>query len=159
MKAASSTEIKAELREKTPTELIDICLRLVRFKKENKELLSFLLFYPNDIETYIDEVKKAMEFQWATANRSTMYFTVKSVRKLLRLTNRYIRYTGSRVAEVELLLYFCGMLHLSGVRIHKSTALTNLYGSLVKKIRAAMATLHEDLQHDYKQRLQPLLIS
>jgi len=44
MKAASSKEIKSALIEQSPTQLTELCLRLARFKKENKELLTYLLF-------------------------------------------------------------------------------------------------------------------
>jgi len=39
MKAASISELKQELQNISAKEITDICLRLARFKKENKELL------------------------------------------------------------------------------------------------------------------------
>ena len=44
MKAASLQEIKEELNQLDPIKVRDLCLRLGRFKKENKELLTYLLF-------------------------------------------------------------------------------------------------------------------
>jgi len=35
----------------------------------------------------------------------------------------------------------------------KSTALANLYKQQIKKLNAAIGTLHEDLQYDYLQML------
>ena len=58
MKAATVNEIKQQLKETKPTELIELCLRLARFKKENKELLTYLLFEADDLQTYIANVKK-----------------------------------------------------------------------------------------------------
>jgi hypothetical protein len=42
----SLQEQKKELHQLSKTELEAICLRFARFKKENKELLEFVLFHP-----------------------------------------------------------------------------------------------------------------
>ena len=42
MKTASLKQVKEELSFKSDLELVDLCLRLIRFKKDNKELLSYL---------------------------------------------------------------------------------------------------------------------
>ena len=57
MKAASINEIKKDLERRDPKELLSYCLRLAKFKKENKELLGFLLFEADDISNYIENVK------------------------------------------------------------------------------------------------------
>jgi hypothetical protein len=156
MKAASSSEIKQELKGLSQTKLVELCLRLVRFKKENKELLTYLLFEAGDIETYISNVKQEIDEGFAEMNSNSVYFAKKSLRKVLRITNKYIRYTGNKQAEVELLLYFCSMLKDSKIPFRKSTALKNLYGAQLKKIKAAIATMHEDLQYDYIRSLEQL---
>lgn len=56
MKAASAQEIKAALKQLEAKELLDICLRLSRYKKENKELLTFLLFEADNLPAYIKSV-------------------------------------------------------------------------------------------------------
>jgi hypothetical protein len=43
MKAASILELKQELQHTSSKEIVELCLRLARFKKENKELLTFFL--------------------------------------------------------------------------------------------------------------------
>ena len=53
MKTASVKEIKDELKFKTSDELRELCLQLSRFKKENKELLTYLLFEAQDEEAFI----------------------------------------------------------------------------------------------------------
>jgi hypothetical protein len=40
MRSASIQEIKQELQQLKPAELVNTCIRLARFKKENKELLT-----------------------------------------------------------------------------------------------------------------------
>jgi hypothetical protein len=156
MKAASSNEIKQELKELSQTKLVDLCLRLARFKKENKELLTYLLFEADDIETYIAGVKQEIDEGFAEINTSSIYFAKKTLRRILRTTNKYIRYTGNKQAETELLLYFCLKLQQSAIPFHKSNALDNLYQAQLKKIKAAIATMHEDLQYDYIRQLEQL---
>lgn len=156
MKAASVNEIKQQLKEVNPVELIELCLRLARFKKENKELLTYLLFEADDLQAYIANVKKQIDEEFSQINLTNVYFAKKTIRKILRLANKYIRYTGSKEAEIEILLYY--LTNLKGLKIswHKSTALTNLYNAQIKKINAAIGTMHEDLQHDYQRNLDRL---
>ena len=156
MKAASISTVKKELGELPPKELLGICMRLAKYKKENKELLSYLLFDANDEQQYIISVKQEIDLQFAEINRSTMYYIKKSIRKILKTTNKYIRYSGIRRTEVELLIYFCTRLKTSGIKINSSTALSNLYQAQVQKIGNALSTLHEDLQYDYKQEMKIL---
>lgn len=158
MKAASVNEIKQELKQLNTGELTELCLRLARFKKENKELLTFLLFEAHDLPEYIESVKQQMDENFAEINTSNIYFAKKTLRKILRLANKYIRYTGSKEAEAEILLHY--LTSFKGVKLswHKSTALTNLYNAQLKKIRAAIDTMHEDLQHDYQRSVDRLVL-
>ena len=57
MKAASIREIKQVLENSTKTELSEVCLRLAKYKKENKELLTYLLFEADDEQNYLQNVK------------------------------------------------------------------------------------------------------
>lgn len=156
MKAATINEIKLELNTISSAKLADLCIRLAKYKKENKEFLTFLLFESHDEQAYIESVKRETVAQFAEINHSNLYFAKKSIRKILRITTKYIRYTGSKQAEVELLLYFCSILINSDIPIHKSTALTNLYRFQLKKIAKVISTLHEDLQYDYLKALKKL---
>ena len=156
MRTATIHELKQELTNIPPLQLTELCLRLAKFKKENKELLTYLLFEAHDEQGYIDSVKKEMDEQFTTINRSNIYFAKKTIRKILRGANKYIRYTSSKQAEIELLIYFCTVLNKSGIKFRKSMALSNLYDNQVKKIRTAVKTLHEDLQYDYIKELKQL---
>ncbi|MCW3092597.1 MAG: hypothetical protein JWP81_3666 [Ferruginibacter sp.] len=156
MKAASINEIKQELTATAPAKLLELCIRLAKFKKENKELLSYLLFEAHDESAYIESVKREIDEQFAGINRSNLYFVKKSLRKILRTTGKYIRQAGSRQVEVELLLYFCSVLVNAGIPLGKNTVLSNLYQNQLKKIAKVIATLHEDLQYDYLKELRKL---
>jgi hypothetical protein len=156
MKAASLAEIKTELKRVPQGELVETLLRLARYKKENKELLTYLLFEADDLNTYIQNVQQEIADGFEEINTANIHWAKKGVRKVLRITNKHIRYTGSKVAEAELLTYFCRALKESGIKLNKSTQLTNLYNAQLKKIRAAVATMHEDLQYDYLSQLDDL---
>jgi len=153
MKASSINELKQELSNLPSVQLLDICLKLARFKKENKELLSFLLFEAHDELAYISNVKKEIDEQFEKVNQDNLYFAKKSIRKILRIANKHIRYAGSKTVEIEVLTHFCAVLNGSGIPYAKSTALVNLYQSQLKKIKKGIQTLHEDLQYDYLKEL------
>ena len=156
MKAATSNEIKQELKGLSSANLIELCLRLARFKKENKELLTYLLFEADDLETYIRHVKDEVDEQFRDVNTSSIYFAKKTIRKILRMVNKHIRYTGSKQAEAELLIYYSIKLKALKVFFRKSNVLDKLLDAQVKKIRAAIDTMHEDLQYDYIKALEEL---
>lgn len=156
MKAASIHEIKQELLSLSPSHLTEICLRLARFKKDNKELLTWLLFEASDEATFIASVKKEIDIEFEGLPKPNLYLSKKSLRKVLRATAKQIRYTGSPQAEVELLTYFLRKLQYSGIPYRDSPVLINLYRQQLKKIRSVISGLHEDLQHDYLRELQGL---
>jgi len=156
METAALSEIRKSLHSLTQKELVEICLRMARHKKENKELLSYLLYYHGDEEGYIMAVKEEIEKQYAEINRANTYFAMKGIRKTLRLTNKYIRYSGNKQTEVELLIHFCSRLRVKGFRVHSSVALNNLFDRQLLKIRKTISSLHEDLQFDYEQEMKKL---
>ena len=156
MKAASISELKQELNNLPSKEVIDLCIRLAKYKKENKELLTYLLFEAFDEDAYIANVKKEIDEAFVELPKSTPYLNKKRLRKVLRAISKYSKHTGSKQAEVEMLLHFCRNVKHSGIKIYKSTALTNLYAQQLKKIHAAFESLHEDLLFDYKKQLQEL---
>jgi hypothetical protein len=156
MKAATSNEIKQELKGLSGAKLVELCLRLARFKKENKELLTFLLFEADDLETYLQNVKEAVNEQFREVNTTSMYFAKKTIRKILRTVNKHIRYTGSKQAEAELLIHFCKRLKELKIPFRKSNVIDKLLDAQVKKIKAAIDTMHEDLQFEYIRALEDL---
>ena len=156
MKAATISEIKHELTQTNPSILIDLCLKLAKFKKDNKELLTYLLFEAHDEVAFIDQVKLEIESQFETINFSNIYFIKKSLRKILRTTSKFILLTGSKQVEVELLLYFCKTLIIKDIPITKSSVLNNIYQLQLKKISQLISTLHEDLQYDYLKQYNQL---
>ena len=156
MKAASINDIKQELTNIPPAKLLELCVRLAKYKKDNKELLNYLLFEAADEQAYIGNVKSEIETEFKGINTSNLYFAKKSLRKILKNTSKHIRYTASKQAEVELLLHFCHTLKHSSIRVKNSQVLINLYQAQIKKVAKIIATLHEDLQYDYLKELDKL---
>jgi len=156
MKASSISTLKKELVTLPNSDVIDICMKLVKYKKENKELLSYLLFDANNELEYIRNIKEEIDLQFAEINLSHLYFAKKSIRKILKTTNKYIRYSGHKQTEAELLIHFCTKLKKSGISIQSSNSLSNLYLNQVRKIRFTISALHEDLQHDYLEEMAAL---
>lgn len=153
MKPASVNEIKQQQKDLEKKQLVEICQRLARFKKENKELLSYLLFEENDLSNYINNVKEEIDEGFTQVNTSNVYFAKKTIRKILRTANKYIRYTGSKTAETEILLHYLTNFRGLNLQWKKSTALTKIFAAQIKKVEAAIATMHEDLQYDYQREL------
>ena len=154
MKAATIHEIKQELTTIKPAALIELCQRLGKFKKENKELLTYLLFEAHDEQGYITGIKKEIDEEFSTINQSHLYFAKKSLRKIVRIINKYCRYSAIKETEIELRLHFCNTLKDSGIPIEQNTVINNLFLGQLKKIHSVLATLHEDLQYDYLKELQ-----
>ena len=156
MKAASLKELKTELQTLPLATVLDLCMHLAKFKKENKELLTYLLFEAHDEEYYIKEVKELIDEQFENINKSSLFLAKKTVRKVLRTANKFIKYSGLKQTEVELLIYFCNKIKNSGLPLPDNTALGNLYQRQILKINKALKTLHEDLQYDFSEEIKLL---
>ena len=136
------------------SELLSFCVRLAKFKKENKELLTFLLFEAGDMSTYIDNVKQEITALFSEINNSNIYYIKKSVRKILRHANKHIRFSSSKQAEAEILIHFCNNVINHPVPLHKSKPLQKMYEMQIKKIKESLLTLHPDLQYDLRKQLR-----
>ncbi len=156
MKAVSVITIKKELQHSSTDDLVALCLRLSKFKKENKELLTYLLFEAHDEIGYIESVKSELETLFDTINTDSYHYIKKSVRKILRTLKKYARYSTKKETEVELLLYFCHKLKDFEPSIKDNVTLTNIYQRQIVSIKKIVSTLHEDLQYDYDLALEEL---
>ena len=156
MKTASLKEIKTEQENVSPGLLLELCLKLTKFKKENKELLTYLLFEAHDEISYVASVKDILDELFLTVNKTQLYFAKKTIRKIVRIANRYIKYSNSKTTEPDLLLHICEKINELNLNLHKNTALQNIYLSQIKKIKKAIALMHEEEQYDYLKMLEEL---
>jgi hypothetical protein len=145
-------DIKKELQHLDNTQLIELCLRLVRHKKENKELAGYLLFDADNEQAFIESLIAENGFMFSQLPHNN-YQLAKSLRKILRLLNKYIKFTGSTQAEIEILINFCRN-YVQYVDRRASTSYKPLRLILIRqldKIKKSITKLHEDLQFDYSQ--------
>lgn len=152
MKAVSLAEVKKELGNQDSERLLEICMRMAKHKRENKELLTYLLFESDDELAFLQGIKSEMDEQFsALVKEKNLYFLKKTIRKILRLANKQIRFSGIKESEIEVRIYFCRLLKDSGIHFDKSPVLLKMYQMQLKKINLALSKLPEDLQFDYQQ--------
>jgi hypothetical protein len=156
MKPAGVKAIKEELKIRSREELTELCLNLSKFKKENKELLTYLLFEADDENYFIQGIKEEIMTQFEEVNRKSYYYVKKSIRKILRNTKKNIRYSKKKQTEVELILFFCKMLGEFSPSIKKSIPLTNIFDREILRVKKIILSLDPDLQYDYRIEIDEL---
>ena len=157
MKAASVNEIKKELTTLDSDALLDMCMRLAKYKKENKELLTYLIFEAHNEQSYVENVKEEMLEQFKSLPQGgNAYYIKKTLRKILRFVNRQIKYSGIKLTELELRIFFCVKMKENRVPLNPGTVLYNLYQQQLKKIKGISEKLPEDLQTDYEREISYL---
>ena len=155
MTTASLSELRRALKNVPLGDLPDLCIRLARYKKENKELLSYLLFEADDEPSYIKSVKIEIDGYFADLTRTTPYMTKKGIRKTLAFTNQRIRYSGQKRTETELLIYFCKKFKKE-ISFRNNPTIQNIYLRQILRIKKTIALLHEDLQFDFGEDIKSL---
>lgn len=157
MKAAGLSDIKKELEFLEPKKLLELCIALAKYKKDNKEYLGFLLFEEHDKTQFIKEVKLEIDEHFELLKlQSNLYYVKKSLRKLLRIITKYTKYVDDKGLSAEMYIYFCAKLKNSGIPYHKSQMLVNLMEQQLKKINTLITTLHPDLQNDFLNDLEKI---
>ncbi|NSL86143.1 hypothetical protein [Chitinophaga solisilvae] len=157
MRTASISELKKELQAIPPSEVAALCLRLARFKKDNKELLTYLLFDAHDEHGYVESVKAEVDEGFDGIRNDSPYNAKKRLRKILRVMAKHIRFMGSRQAEAELLLHYCTRFEETGLLSHYNTVINNIFLMQMKKLSKLIDALHEDLQFDYRRQFERLV--
>lgn len=157
MKTSTISELKKELVELPQKQLVDLCLHLAKYKKDNKEFLDYLLFQSHDKSSFVNTVKSEIDEHFEELKTQTnLYYVKKSLRKLLRLITKYCKYIADKALAAELHIYFCRKMKTSDIPCHKSQLLINMYEQQLKKINTLIKGLHEDLQQDYLNDLEEI---
>ena len=155
MKNASSAEIKKDLLQLSVADLTQICIRIARFKKENKELLNFLLYELDNETKYIEDVKNEIDLYFVDLDETRYRNLVKQIRKGIRLVLKFIKFSGSKNVEVAVLIHL--LLRLKPYSNRKEgVVIQNMYKTQLNKILNTMLKLEEDLQFDYKKEIEEL---
>jgi len=69
MKAASINEIKKELTDLSAERLVELLLQVTKYKKDNKELLTYLLFEAGNKQIFISSIKKEVKVLFEEINQ------------------------------------------------------------------------------------------
>ena len=158
MKVSSISELIKELQELPQKQLVDLCLNLAKYKKDNKEFLDYLLFQAHDKLSFITAIKSEIDEHFEELKlQANLYYVKKSLRKLLRIITKYCKYLNDKAAAAELHIYFCSKLKQSKIPYHKSQLLVNMFEQQLKKINTLILGLHEDLQQDYLNDLEKIV--
>jgi hypothetical protein len=154
MRQYSINDIKQELSYKSSKELMSLVLKLAKYKKENKELAAYLLFQSDDVDHYIEQVKLYIKGEFDELLFDNNYKATKQVRKIIRIANKYIKYSGSDKVQVEVLLLVHDLIQPIAKKKQSYTPYTTILENQKNKIVKSISKLHEDLQHDYLKLIQ-----
>jgi len=157
MKSFTLSDLKKELKLLPAGDLVDICVSLAKYKKDNKDFLGYLLVDSYDKPGYINDIKGEIDAHFESLkHQSNLYYVKKSLRKLLRVLVKYTKYGNDKSMTCDLYIYFCQQMRDSKIPFKKSDQLINLYEQQLKKIKKNIEALHEDLQGDYTRELEAL---
>lgn len=156
MNTYSINQIKKTIINMDAEDLAAICLRMAKYKKENKELLSYLLYESSDETNYIEQVQAEIDMMFDLLIDNGSYKYMKQIRKIARFISKPMKYSGQASTQVEILIYFTTKLKSLLKKKSNLTALQNLYSQQLKKIDTTMSKLHEDIQYDYIKTVEGL---
>ena len=156
MDTASIKQLKDTLSTLGREELTGLLLRMVKFKKENKELLTFLLFEAGDLDAYVYEISLEIKDEFENYRLKTAYYKRKGCRRILRILKKYIKYAADKEVEVRLLLAYVSMVAESKTFITDRVIQKIAFRQLLLAEKS-IVKLHEDLQYEYKLELEELI--
>lgn len=156
MKSASLADIRKELKSLSREEVIALCEKLAKYKKDNKEYLNYLLFDSIDEDGYAQRVKHDVAEAFNATNTSGFYLAKKSIRRALRIANKYIKYSDRKETEVDVLIFFCEEMNSLEMNWKRSRVLVNLYNRQLAKIKKLLSEIHEDLRFEFEDRLSDI---
>lgn len=159
MKSASLAQIRKELKVLSREEIVELCERLIKYKRENKELLNYLLFESTDEDAYVVAIKEEVSEAFLATNTSGFYLAKKSIRRALRIANKYIKYSDVLETELDVLLHFCEEMNELDMNFKRSKVLVNLYERQLVKIKDVYSDLHEDLQFEFRSRVEAVSLA
>lgn len=156
MDSPKLAELKKELNFHEAHELKDLCLRIAKYKTENKELLHYLLFYQDKKDEYIALIKDLIKEEFDDLHPS-IYYVSKQLRKLIRILNKHIRYMADKPAEVEVALSFSSAFISHPIVKSNYKALDLLLFRQLKRVKKIIPKLQEDLAFDYQQQFDEVI--
>lgn len=159
MKSASLAQVRKEVRNLSNEEVIELVEKLAKYKRDNKEFLSYLLFDSDDEDDYVERIKQDVSEAFAATNTRGFYLAKKSIRRALRIASKYIKYSDKPETELDVLLHFCEEMKALDLNFKRSKVMLNLYQRQLVKIQDAYSVLHEDLQFEFQERLKGVALT
>ncbi|TWT65355.1 hypothetical protein [Allorhodopirellula solitaria] len=152
MKPATISELKRALAPLSHDELLDACVRLAKFKVDNKLLLTYLTLKSGDEAGYVDEVCADIDEELPA--RGMIH--KKTLRRIIRMMEKCIRFSGDKETELQIRIHFCCQISERGLQWGRCRVSENMYLAQRKKIEKALEKVHPDLQYDFRQQMQGL---
>jgi hypothetical protein len=143
------SDLKKELLELSKPELIQLCLRVAKLKRENKELLAYLIFDSEDPLFYAQKLKPEIKEVFEQPFQHAYYLT-KSIRKAMRLITKYYRFTSNKQGETELLIYLVEEFYLSWRNDYRYQALGKVIYRCLEKAQSNLKKIDEDFRADFE---------
>ncbi len=150
MNVLSIGEVKKNLKHLTDDELSALLIKLAKYKKVNKEYLSFLLLNESNEDLYVEEVKEHLTELLDNINQSSIQYAKKTLRKVLRVLKQCSAFSEKDVTQLELSVFFCNELNKLQRSIRNHSIVQGMYNREVTKIDKIMKCMHEDLVADYE---------
>lgn len=156
MKIASVSELKKELKHLENEELIELLSNLMKYSKENKELLNYLLFESEYEENYIEKIKGELNVLFQQLDRKSWKSMKKPLQRIVRTIKKQLKYSKKPVTEIEVLIHFCLLMKELKPSFKRFPVILNIYLRQIVAIEKAMITIHEDLRGDYNENVKEL---
>ncbi len=154
MKIASVTELKKEFNHLSREDLVELLNKLIKFNKENKEFVHYLLLESDFEENYIEKIKEEIVEEFKGLDSRSWKTMKKPIQRILRLLKKYIKFSINPKTEIELLLFFCEKLRFYKTAINRNPVIYNIYSRQINSINKALEKLHEDIQFDYSEEIE-----
>ena len=152
MKAATISQLKKELAKLDHDDLLDVCVRVAKFKVESKELLTYLLMRADDEVGYANDLCDEIDQQLSMSG----LIHKKTLRKVVRQMDKSLRFSGDRETELQVRIHFCRRIKDKKIRFGTCRVSANMYATQLKKIEKSIDKVHPDLQFDYAQQMSGL---
>ncbi len=152
MKAATISQLKKELAKLDHDDLLDVCVRMAKFKVESKELLTYLLMRADDEIGYANDLCSEIDLHLNTPGR----IHKKTLRKVVRWMDKSLRFSGDKETELQVRIHFCQRIKVKRISFGNCRISANMYATQLKKIDKVIDKVHPDLQFDYTRQMSEL---
>lgn len=154
MDAASLADIRKELAHQSPAELMELVVRLARFRLDNKALIGYWLFDRTNQAQFLAQVHLALDEALASMNFSSAYFVKKSLRKWQRQVNLYGRICGEPWMLADLQGYYVWTCLRAQKKVMYPDYFVELIRAAQRKFNTLLLKLEPDMQHDMQRQFE-----